>query len=482
LSTTIHFILLLFASTIEITLAEHFVPDHRIRPDDYTILMAADAKLSPGLKPFQPGGHGKFHVTGWTHPEQTLEWEATVPSEDVYAVNILIRRHGSQPLNVEIAACGQRLSGTIPATVRGWTRHPLDGTLRLMPGRQKITLRAHAPDKTNNFSASVFSIELVRPAVREKLHQAALRLRSDTRWLQECRYGLMCHWTSQTFPQRGERKPYAQAVQDFDVEGFATQVQETGAGFVVFTTSHAEHYFPAPLKSLERTLPGRTAQRDLVAELAQALGKRGIRLFLYYHQGSGADPAWLKATGFWETDTTRFFDNWRAMISEVGERYGSKLAGWWFDDGAVTYYHRNPPWEKLCRAAKTGFPQRLVGFNPWELPSPTEFQDYFCGEGQADPSVGGLLNVGGDGHFKSGPHQGLQACATLITEQDWVHARRDREIGPPRWNATQMATLLKEFSARKNVPIFNLEIYQEGRLSPVTIEMFKKAREFPGLK
>jgi hypothetical protein len=117
----------------------------------------------------------------------------------------------------------------------------------------------------------------------------------------------------------------------------------------------------------------------------------------------------------------------------------------------------------------------LVAFNPWELPSPTEFQDYFCGEGNADPGTGGLVAIGGNGRISSGPHQGLQACATLITEHDWVHARKDTEIGPPKWNAPQLAALLREFISRKNVPIFNLEIYQEGALSPKSVELFRQA-------
>jgi hypothetical protein len=133
-------------------------------------------------------------------------------------------------------------------------------------------------------------------------------------------------------------------------------------------------------------------------------------------------------------------------------------------------------------AAKAGYSGRLVGFNPWELPCPTEFQDFFCGEGYADPSVGGLLVVGGDGHFKSGSHQGLQACATLITESDWVHTRKNTDIGPPRWNAVQLAAMLEQFIARKNVPIFNLEIYQEGALSSATVELFKQAHERITLK
>ena len=472
-AAVLHVIGLLSAGAIKVPGA--FVPDFRVRPDDYTVLMAADAQRPPELKPFQAGAHGKFHVTGWTRPEQALEWEITVPEEDAYSVNVLLRRQGSQALRVEVSSATQALSGWVPASLRGWTRQTLDGLLRLPAGKQRLVLRARSSDGTNYFNACVFSIELVRPAVCERLHAAALKLRSDTRWLQECRYGLMCHWTSQSFPRRGERKPYAQAVQDFDVESFARQVQETGAGFVVFTTSHAQHFFPAPLEALDRILPGRTARRDLVAELADALGRRGVKLFIYYHLGASSDPAWLQATSFWETDISRLFNNWTAMISEAGRRYGDRLAGWWFDDGAVSYYYRSAPWERLATAAKAGHATRPVAFNPWELPSPTEFQDYFCGEGNTDSGMGGLVAAGGNGRIASGSHQGLQACATLITEQDWVHARKDTDIGLPKWNVPQLAALLKEFISRKNVPIFNLEIYQEGALSPKSVEVFRQA-------
>ena len=467
-----------FPATQSVPGGESFIPDFHVKPDDYTVLMAVDARRSQDLKPFQAGAHGKFHVTGWTRPEQSLEWEVTVPQEDSYSVNVLLRRHGSQPLSLEVIAAGQKVIAEMPPALRGWTRRSLEGALRLPAGKQRVVLRAQATEHTNSFNVSLLSLELVRLAVRERLHTAALRLRADPRWLQEARFGLMCHWTSESAPRQGTRKPYAQAVQDFDVEGFAQQAQATGAGFVVFTTSHAQHYFPAPLASLDRILPGRTARRDLVAELADALGRRSMKLFLYYHLGASSDPAWLKATGFWETDTTRLFGNWTDMIGEAGRRYGDKLAGWWFDDGAVSYYYRSAPWEKLAAAAKAGHPGRLIAFNPWELPSPTEFQDYYCGEGNTDPGMGGLLARGGDGRIQGGSHQGLQACATLITEGDWVHARKDAEIGPPKWSAPQLAALLREFIACKNVPIFNLEIYQEGALSPRSVELFRHAAAF----
>ena len=453
-----------------------FKPDFRVRPDDYTVLMAYDARLPEGLKPMQAGAHGKFQVDGWTRPDQPLTWEVTVPAADAYAVNVLASRGDDRPLELTVSAAGQSASGTLRSGPGVWTRQALDGVLRLPKGPQTIVLRARPPDNSAEFAASVLSVELVRPAVRDRLHEAAMAQRADTAWLQKAGYGLMSHWTSQSCPRRGDPKPYAQAVQDFDVETLANQVQEAGAGFLVLTTSHAQFYFPAPIQAIDRILPGRTAQRDLVADLADALGKRGIRLMLYYHIGAISDPQWLEASGFWETDTSRIFSNWTAIISDVGERYGDRLAGWWFDDGAVNYYYRGAPWERLTRAAKAGHPQRLVAYNPWVLPSPTEFQDFCCGEGVRDAGAGGLLRVGGDGRYTAGTYQGLQACATLITEGDWVHGRKDAEIGKPRWAAEQLATMLGEFAKFRNVPIFNLEIYQEGTVSPTSVEVFKQAR------
>jgi len=39
-----------------------------------------------------------------------------------------------------------------------------------------------------------------------------------------------------------------------------------------------------------------------------------------------------------------------------------------------------------------------------------------------------------------------------------------------------LATVLSDFAKFRNVPIFNLEIYQEGTVSPRSVEVFKQAR------
>lgn len=453
--------------------AECFAPDDRIHPDDYTVMMAVDVPLPADCKKFQAGSHGKYFVSGWTRPDQIFRWEVSAPAGGEYEVQILACANGKAQPGVSVACGGQTVTGLLKAAANVWDRQSLNGTLKLAGGRHTLALEPRG----TNFSASVMSIELVRPAVRERLHAAALNMRADTTWFQQARYGLMCHWTSQSYPRHGPRKPYAEAVKDFDVQGFADQVQTAGAGFLLLTTSHAEMYLPAPITTLDKILPGRTTQRDLIAELADALGRRGIRLMLYYHLGSASDPTWLRACGFWETDTRKLFANWSTVIGEIGNRYGDKLVGWWFDDGATSYYYRSAPWEELTRAAKAGNAQRLVGYNPWILPAPTEFQDYFCGEGFANPRGDDVHPIGSDGRYTTGSHAGLQAAATLVTEGDWGHFHPDREIGKPRWTAEQMADLLRRFSGNKNVPIFNVEIYQEGAISSGTVETFKKARE-----
>ena len=262
----------------------------------------------------------------------------------------------------------------------------LDGQLLLVEGANTLTLSA-APLEGGAFELEVFAVELVRSEVRERLHHQAVSMQSDMTWLRQAGYGFMNHWTQAIYPERGPRKPYDQAVRDFDVVRYANQVRQGGAGFVVLTTTHGPHYFPAPLAALDAILPGRTAKRDLVADLIDALGQRGIRLFLYYHIGAQSDPEWLRVSGFFDTDTSKLFGNWQKMIREAGERYGRGLAGWWFDDGAVNYYYRTAPWPELSRAAKAGNPDRLIAYNSWFQPPVTEFQDYHCGEIIEDPSL-----------------------------------------------------------------------------------------------
>lgn len=453
-----------------------FKPDFKLKPDDVTVLMGVDAELSEGLTRVSHSGHGKFQVSGWSNASQTATWKITNDKAGAHEVFVLVRRANNQPLAFQLDAAEKSLRGTLPANPYGWQRAKLDGLLDLPAGESTVSLRIAAADGKADFSAEVHAVEFVRPEVREAATKRALAMRSDPTWFQSARYGMMVHWTKQSMPLQGAQKSYEQAVAEFDVEKFADTMKSTGAGFVVFTTSHAFQYFPGPNKSLDAILPGRTTQRDLPADLAEALAKRGVKLFLYFHLGAHDDAGWLNASGFWETDTSKFFGNLEAVLSEVGNRYGDKLAGWWFDDGATNYYYRSAPWETLAKAAKAGNPQRFISFNAWEMNNPTQFHDYCTGEACYDPrGIDALLTPDSEGRYPSGTHAGLQASACLISDANWVHTAPNTPPSGPRWNADQLTGLITGFIAHRNVPIFNLEITQDGHLSPESIAIFREA-------
>jgi hypothetical protein len=457
--------------------AQQFVPSGRINPENYTVFMAVDARLSAGLSPWHAGGHGKFPVVGWKRSSQYAEWPVRAEAADDYEASVLLRVKSRRPLRIEVSGSSGKVIADVPANAcRSWDRVKLAGLLAMPAGDGRLDLRIIPADDSADFDVEVHAIELVRPSVRTALAARAQAMRADPAWFQNARYGLMVHWTKQSMPLKGEPKSYDEAVAAFDVEAFADQASRTGAGFVVLTTSHAMHYFPAPLESLDRILPGRTSRRNLVSDLAAALARRGMKLMLYYHLGASSDPDWIKASGAFDTNTEKFFGNWRAIISEAGDHYGDQLAGWWFDDGSTNYYYRSPPWESLARAAKAGNPRRLISFNAWELANPTQFHDFCTGEGCQDPrGLGGLLAPGGNGRYPSGTHAGLQASACLITERDWGHFHRDTPLPTPKWNVEQLTKLINGFIACRNVPIFNLEITQDGKLSPASIELFEQA-------
>jgi hypothetical protein len=313
----------------------------------------------------------------------------------------------------------------------------------------------------------LYSLEVAAAPLKARLRESAQLIRADTTWMRAAQYGLQFHWTSDSQPRHGPKKPYAEAVRDFPVEAFARTVHGTGAGYVILTTSHREYYFPAPIRSIDRVMPGRTTQRDLVRDWIDALARYGIRLMLYYHVGHDhyKEPdGWWARTRFDPRHPEPFLDHWCAIVSEVGQRYGQGLAGWFFDDGCV-YYPLNPDFRQLTLAAKTGNPARLVCYNPWIWPRFTDFQEYFCGEGYDFLNVRQHLPADGTGIFTGGPHGGLQAHTNFILEENWWHGAPETPIAAPRLDRGTFVREMVNAIACGIAPSLNLEIYQDGTVS-----------------
>jgi len=255
----------------------------------------------------------------------------------------------------------------------------------------------------------------------------------------------------------------------------------------LWTSSWGPQYIPAPIQAVERLLPGRTSERDLMGEMMDALSQHDIKFMLYYHAGydcyHSIDQAWYEVMGGYKMDKTEFFINYCAILSEMGERYGEKLAGW-FIDGAHRFYdthydespHVGPgqaPWKKMTLAAKAGYPQRIITYNSWIKPRLTDFQDFYSGEGyRPNHSV----PVGGNGIFSSGPYEGLQAHTCFTMEKTWGHLAANTDITPPKYTAEQLSDMIKDGMSRRNALSINLEMYEDGSVSPASLDVMQQVR------
>ena len=206
----------------------------------------------------------------------------------------------------------------------------------------------------------------------------------NTDWFSKAKYGVFMHFLP------GDANGLAK-VKSFDVESLAGQLESMGAGYFVLTLGQNSGYFNAPNAAYEKRTgyaPGeRCSTRDLPLDLFQALNAKGIRLMLYLPcQVPNRDTRAQKAFGLPEgaqdqpLDPT-FADKWAEVIQEWSDRYGEKVAGWWFDGGYQHIHFNEAIAAKYAAAVKHGNPKAIVTFNPGvQVIRWTEAEDYTAGE------------------------------------------------------------------------------------------------------
>lgn len=452
-----------------------------LQKEDITRLVPRTARLEGGVKIYAPDESFKsFWIENWNQPSQSINWTVST-DQDKYRVAALVsadKLQSGETVVLEVSNGSSKAIGKI--TGSGWQRLWLDKELAFSKGTSNLKVRILTPGKSPEFNVHLYSLEVVKPNVYSTLLKEAKALYSDASWMGDIKYGFFFHWNSKSMPRRGEQKKYEEAVNSFDTKKFAAMVNDCGAKLVFFTTSWAEYYFPAPIQAINDILPGRTTQRDLVADLSDDLGKYGIKLILYYHIGHG-DTEWWSKQNFTPGNPGNLFINLERIIGEVSQRYGSKLAGLWMDDG-MGYYPNGAPFDKITRAAKSGNKDLVICYNPWIFPKFTEFQDYYAGEvGLSVQSAGKenpYLPIGGNGAFTEGPQKGLQATYTGVLEPgEWTHIYKDTDIEDPLFTTEEMVQIISESNKRKNLPMMNVRIYQDGTISPKTYELMKKVKQ-----
>jgi hypothetical protein len=206
----------------------------------------------------------------------------------------------------------------------------------------------------------------------------------NTDWLKDARLGVFMHFLP------GNEQQFAQ-VKAFDVEFLATQLQEAGARYFVITLGQNSGYLNSPNATYDRYTGYQAGEkcstRDLPLDLFRALQPNGIRLMLYLPcQVPNQDARAQRAFGLGEGQadqplTLEFAKKWAEVIQEWSDRYGDKVAGWWFDGGYPHIQFNEAIAQVYARAAKHGNPGAIVTFNPGvKVIHYTDAEDYTAGK------------------------------------------------------------------------------------------------------
>ena len=273
----------------------------------------------------------------------------------------------------------------------------------------------------------------------------------------------------------GKKTTWDECVNEFDAERLAFNLKEMGAGYYCISTMQASRYMCSPNETFDRfcgTKPGEAcSKRDLPMDIAKALAKYDIDLFLYI----SADGPWMAddigtalSIGNPRNEVTpEFVKNWSSVMQEWSERYGRIVKGWWidscytwlgFNDELLEYYHR---------AAKAGNPDSLVacnrtGTSVCERGLSTE--EFTCGEQLNFEKMPESRDVGGaQAHLliPLGVHPETGDCG-----HTWCM--------PGEKAAKEEVLAFMKKAVSRQIPVtFDIAVYRDGSFDPGQQEFLK---------
>ena len=460
-------------------------PIINVVPETVTIMPASDAALTNGLKisSYQNLDNDPkvFAIQDWKSRDQSFVWDANVTKKEDYQVAILLQIKGLSAhgfVTIQLSTSTRKI--LLQSMNMGWEKIIFPKSLLMEAGINQLRLQLTQIHKGEHPDINLYSLELATEKGWKKYATVAKSLRSSPKWLNKAKYGLFFHWNARSKPRSGPAKSFSDAVKDFDVTKFSMMVHKTGAQFIVLTTSWDLSTFPAPLKSLDNLLPGNTTPRDLIADLASALSKWNIKLLVYCNFRINR-LGWKKEDKLTPGKNDSAFNKLLSIYREIGMRYSKKISGLWIDDGMGLYPY-DAPFKTLTSVIKQGDKEIVVGYNSWIYPRFTDFQDFYGGENGITLEAAGVNNkylpVGGNGYFISGPQKGLKATfCGLLEPGDWTHTEPDSPIASPLLKAPELIKIIREAILRKNVAIMNVQVYQDGSISPETFDLLKQLNQ-----
>ena len=216
-------------------------------------------------------------------------------------------------------------------------------------------------------------------------------------WMKQAQWGVMNHyladWIARVEKMEMSVDKWNNLIDNFDVEGLAKQIESVKAGYYLITIGQNSGFYLSPNSTYDKYVgiqPSKCSQRDLVADLYEALYKRGVKLMVYLPSGAPNGDRVAARALQWQRGAYRnreFQLKWEAVVQEWSVRWGEKVAGWWFDGcywpNSMYRCSEPPNFGSFAAAARGGNPAGVVTFNPGVVPrilSLTPHEDYTAGE------------------------------------------------------------------------------------------------------
>jgi alpha-L-fucosidase len=196
-------------------------------------------------------------------------------------------------------------------------------------------------------------------------------------WWRDARFGMFIHWGLYAIPagRWGDRTGYGEWILHsaqipvetyeqlagrfdpvrFDADAWARLARDAGMKYIVITTKHHDGFCLFDSAHTDYDVTATPFGRDIMAELADAARRHGLRIGWYHSIMDWHHPDYLPRRG-WETrsaegaDFERYVRHLRAQVTELLTRYGD-IGVMWFDgqwEGTWTHEHGRPLYE-LCR-------------------------------------------------------------------------------------------------------------------------------------
>jgi len=203
-------------------------------------------------------------------------------------------------------------------------------------------------------------------------------------WMAQGAYGVMVHYL--IYPKGStpaeKTADLNRIVDNFDLDYFIKQFDETGADWLIITLAQGTGYLSSKNEFIDNLQKGYTPNRDLITEIGKKLHKRGKKMIIYLPGAhTGADPTVKRLLGL---GGEGYAERHNEFIRHYSRKLGKLHDGWWFDSCGP---QSNAVWQKEMDACRAGNPDSVIAFSGAEfcasggqLKPRCPIEDYHAGE------------------------------------------------------------------------------------------------------